>query len=161
MPAHANFRTLSAGDLVFAAYRQGWLAGLGAAAVARDWVRTDAAPTLRSLVKEGTVVESQAMRAVAALWIGVSPESSSYAFASTALRTARKQAAAAVGEVAAALPATIARLPLPAKLVALARPAAVKSAAVKPGKTARARKVAGKAAPKRPAKKAVRARKRA
>ncbi len=145
MPTHANARTQSAGDLVFAAYRQAWLAGIGAAAVARDWMQTGAAPMLRSLVKEGTLVESQALRAV----------ESSYAYAGARLRSARKQAAAAAKEVRVALPAAIARLPLPAKFAQFANPAAAK-----PGKTARANKPARKVAVKRTVTKAVRARKR-
>jgi hypothetical protein len=149
MPTHANARTQSAGDLVFAAYRQAWLAGIGAAAVARDWMQTGAAPMLRSLVKEGTLVESQALRAVE------SRVESSRAYAGARLRSARKQAAAAAKEVRVALPAAIARLPLPAKFAQFANPAAAK-----PGKTARANKPARKVAVKRTVKKAVRARKR-
>ena len=38
-----------------------WLASLGAAAVTRDWVQTEAAKTFKTLVKEGTVVESRAV----------------------------------------------------------------------------------------------------
>ena len=49
-------------DAAFAASRQVWLAGLGAAAVARHWAKNDAGDTLRALVKEGSVVETQAIR---------------------------------------------------------------------------------------------------
>jgi hypothetical protein len=44
------------------AYRQMWLAGLGAAAVTRDWTRTEAGKTFRKLVKEGSAVETKAIR---------------------------------------------------------------------------------------------------
>jgi hypothetical protein len=44
--------------------RQVWLASLGAAVVTRDWVQTEAGGMLRTLVKEGTVVESRAIRFV-------------------------------------------------------------------------------------------------
>ena len=44
------------------ASRQMWLAGLGAAAVTRDWARTDAGKTFRTLVKEGSALESKAIR---------------------------------------------------------------------------------------------------
>lgn len=44
------------------ASRQMWLAGLGAAVVSRDWIQTEAGNTFKSLVKEGTVVESRAIR---------------------------------------------------------------------------------------------------
>ena len=46
------------------ASRQVWLASLGAAVVTRDWVQTEAGDMFKSLVKEGTVVESQAVRFV-------------------------------------------------------------------------------------------------
>lgn len=44
------------------ASRQMWLAGLGAAAVTRDWARTEAGKTFRTLVKEGSAVETKAIR---------------------------------------------------------------------------------------------------
>ena len=47
-----------------AASRQVWLAGLGAAVISRDWIQAEAGSTFRSLVKEGTVVESRAIRFV-------------------------------------------------------------------------------------------------
>jgi hypothetical protein len=46
------------------ASRQVWLAGLGAAAYTREWARKDAGRTFRALVKEGSVVESQAVRMI-------------------------------------------------------------------------------------------------
>ena len=46
------------------ASRQVWLAGLGAAVVTREWARHEAGNTFRTLVKEGTAVESNAIRVV-------------------------------------------------------------------------------------------------
>jgi hypothetical protein len=46
------------------ASRQMWLAGLGAAVVTRDWVQSEAGGVFKALVKEGTVVESRAIRFV-------------------------------------------------------------------------------------------------
>jgi hypothetical protein len=49
---------------VLAAPRHLWLATLGAAAVTREWAQRDAAAMFRSLVKEGSVVESRALNHV-------------------------------------------------------------------------------------------------
>ena len=49
-------------DAAFAASRQVWLAGLGAAAVTREWARTEAGRTFRTLVKHGSTVENRAIR---------------------------------------------------------------------------------------------------
>mgnify|MGYP001073608068 CR=1 FL=1 len=49
---------------LIAAPRHLWLATLGAAAVTRDWAERDAAAMFRSLVKEGTVIESRAINLV-------------------------------------------------------------------------------------------------
>lgn len=57
-------RTNRVGDAVFAASRQVWLAGLGAAVVTRDWAEKEAVNVFRKLVQEGTVVESRAIRVV-------------------------------------------------------------------------------------------------
>jgi transposase len=46
------------------ASRQMWLASLGVAAVTRDWARTEAGKTFRTLVKEGSAVETKAIRDV-------------------------------------------------------------------------------------------------
>jgi hypothetical protein len=59
-----NARATGVGDRVFAASRQLWLASLGAAVVTRDWAEKEAGPLFRNLVKEGTVVESRAVRVV-------------------------------------------------------------------------------------------------
>jgi len=45
-----------------AASRQVWLAGLGAAVVSREWLGKEAGQAFRTLVREGTAVESRAIR---------------------------------------------------------------------------------------------------
>lgn len=57
-------RNTPVGDAVLAASRQVWLASLGAAVVTRDWAQTEAGNVFRTLVKEGTAVESKAIRMV-------------------------------------------------------------------------------------------------
>jgi Poly(hydroxyalcanoate) granule associated protein (phasin) len=52
------------GEAAINASRQMWLASLGAAVVTRDWVQTEAGGVFKTLVKEGTVVESRAIRFV-------------------------------------------------------------------------------------------------
>jgi hypothetical protein len=51
-------------EAALAAPRQFWLAGLGAAAVTRHWVQNEASPVFRSLVRQGTTVESRAIRLI-------------------------------------------------------------------------------------------------
>jgi hypothetical protein len=51
-------------EAALAASRQVWLASLGAAVVTRDWVQHEAGTVLKTLVKEGTAVESKAIRFV-------------------------------------------------------------------------------------------------
>ena len=52
------------GEAAINASRQVWLASLGAAVVTRDWVQTEAGSKFKALVREGSVVESQAVRFV-------------------------------------------------------------------------------------------------
>ena len=52
------------GETAINASRQVWLASLGAAVVTRDWMQTEAGGVFKTLVKEGTVVESRAIRFV-------------------------------------------------------------------------------------------------
>jgi hypothetical protein len=49
-------------DSALAASRQVWLASLGAAAVTRDWALEEAGNTFRTLVKQGSAVETRAIR---------------------------------------------------------------------------------------------------
>jgi len=57
-------RNIPVGDAVLAASRQVWLASLGAAVVSREWAQAEAGNVFRTLVKEGTAVESKAIRLV-------------------------------------------------------------------------------------------------
>jgi hypothetical protein len=115
------------GETLFAASRQVWLASLGAAAVTREWAQNEAGALFRTLVKEGTVVESRTFRKV-----GDRLETS-YTMANDLWRTARsamthqvKSAAdAATTLVRETLPA---RLPRVAMLGALAKPRAKRPA---------------------------------
>ena len=52
------------GEAAINASRQMWLASLGAAVVTRDWMQTEAGGVFKNLVKEGTVIESRAIRFV-------------------------------------------------------------------------------------------------
>lgn len=58
----ANFNTNQAAEAVLAASRQVWLAGLGAAAISRDWAQHRASGVFKGLVKQGSAVESRAIR---------------------------------------------------------------------------------------------------
>ena len=58
--------TRPVGGAMLAASRQVWLAGLAAAVVTREWAGKEAAPMLRTLVRQGTVIESRAIRLVGA-----------------------------------------------------------------------------------------------
>jgi Poly(hydroxyalcanoate) granule associated protein (phasin) len=59
-----SFQPRQISESMFAVSRQVWLAGLGAAVVTREWVQKEAGPTMKSLVREGTVVESRAIQFV-------------------------------------------------------------------------------------------------
>lgn len=59
-----NVRAANVGDSVFVASRQVWLASLGAAVVTREWAEKEAGTVFRHLVKEGSVIESRAVRMV-------------------------------------------------------------------------------------------------
>ena len=85
--------TLNPARAAVAASRQVWLAGLGAAMVTRDWARSDAGAVFKSLVKEGSTVETRVMRAVGHRL------NSSIAVAQSALNKARHTAIAGVNEL--------------------------------------------------------------
>jgi hypothetical protein len=141
-----------------AASRQVWLASLGAAIVTREWAGKEARPLLRALVREGTAVESRAIR-----FVGDRVETS-VTRANAVLRDTRKTVQSAVkayadsasGLVRAALPGTRPAQELIAKL-RRAKPAVAKPA--RPAKTrvrnAKAVKASAKSA-KRTAAKATR-----
>ncbi len=108
------------GDAVINASRQVWLAGLGAAVVSREWAQSEAGSVFRTLVKEGTAVESRTIRLVGDRIEG------SFAMANSLWKQARssvqatvKQAAdTAVTLVQTNLPKALPKVKLPAMLVA-------------------------------------------
>src|SRR6185295_728162 len=59
-----QIRSNPVGEAVMNASRQVWLASLGAAVVTRDWAQSEAGNVFRTLVKEGTLVESRTIRVV-------------------------------------------------------------------------------------------------
>jgi hypothetical protein len=57
-------KTSRVGDTVLTASRQMWLAGLGAAVVTREWAEREAGNVFRTLIREGSAMESRAIRFV-------------------------------------------------------------------------------------------------
>jgi len=151
-------KTLPVGDALLAASRQVWLAGLGAAVVTRDWAGKEARPLLRALVKEGTVVESRAIRFVGnRVETSVTRANALLRQTRTTLQSAVKYAGTAGGLVRRALPAARPALALVAKL-RLAKPAKAKTARPVKTRVRNAKTVkAGKAAKRTVAKSTRRA----
>ena len=58
----SGFYSSPLADAALAASRKVWLAGLGATVVTRDWIGSEGSQVFRTLVKQGTVVESRAIR---------------------------------------------------------------------------------------------------
>ncbi len=134
------------------ASRQMWLASLGAAVVTRDWVQTEAGGVFKTLVKEGTVIESRAIR-----FVGDRIETS-VSFANSVWKETRKTVESTVKQ-AADTAVTIAQQVLPRSLPAFELPGMPK--AVKAKKASRAAKVAKRPARTNAAKRVKRARKTA
>jgi hypothetical protein len=61
---NSMLKTNSSYREALAAPRQAWLAGLGAAVVTREWVQNEASLAFKSLVRQGTTVESRAIRLI-------------------------------------------------------------------------------------------------
>jgi Poly(hydroxyalcanoate) granule associated protein (phasin) len=145
------------GDAVLAASRQVWLASLGAAIVTRDWAQSEAGNVFRTLVKEGTAVESKAMRMVGdGLEVSITRANAAWKQARTTVQATVKQAAAtAVSLVHSNLPKSLPKVTLPAMLQT-AKPAKSKKAAKQAtGKAKRAAKTSSTRVVKR-AKRTVR-----
>lgn len=144
-----NFRPFQVGEDALAASRKVWLAGLGAAAVTTDWVHTEATRTFKTLVKEGTVVESRAVSFVGDR-IETSMNQANRVWKrtrSTVESTVRQAADVAVGIANSALPKSLPRIELPGA----AKPARSKKSTakvVRAKKVVRARKAAAAPAPK-------------
>jgi hypothetical protein len=91
-----NFYPRQIGESALAASRQVWLAGLGATAVTREWVQGEAGHVFKRLVKEGNVVEANAVRVINER---IGP---SIARANTAWRQTRRTVETTVKQAAAA-----------------------------------------------------------
>jgi hypothetical protein len=142
------------GNYVFNAYRQVWLASLGAAVVTRDWAQSEAAPLFRNLVKEGTLVESRTFRIVGDRIEGsVASANAVWKRARSTMReTVRQAADTAVTLVQNNLPKSLPKVTLPSML-APAKPAKKRAAkAVRNAKVRKTVKRAGKRTKARTAK---------
>ena len=89
-----NLQPNRLGEAAMVASRQMWLAGLGAAVVTRDWMQSEAGDMFKALVKEGTVVESRAIR-----FVGDRIETS-VSVANTVWKETRKNVESTVKQVA-------------------------------------------------------------
>ena len=140
------------GEAAIHASRQMWLASLGAAVVTRDWVQSEAGGVFKTLVKEGTVIESRAIR-----FVGDRIETS-VSFANSVWKETRKTVESTVKQ-AADTAVSIAQQVLPRSLPAFELPGMPK--AIKAKKARRAAKVAKRPARTSAAKRAKRVRKTA
>ena len=129
------------GDAAINASRQVWLASLGAAVVTRDWVQSEAGSKFKALIREGSVVESQAVRFVGdRLETSISMANSVWKETRKTVESTVKQAAdAAVNFAQQVLPRSLPAIELP--MMPKRRKTVARSA--KPAK--RAVKTAGKA----------------
>ena len=126
-----QIRSNPVGDAVLNASRQVWLASLGAAVVTRDWAQSEAGAVFRTLVKEGTAVESRTIRVVGdRIEDSFAMANSFWKQARTTVRATVKQAAdTAVTLVANNLPKSLPIVTLPAMLSPAAKTKAGKRTA--------------------------------
>jgi len=117
-----QIRSNPVGDAVMNASRQVWLASLGAAVVTRDWAQSEAGAVFRTLVKEGTAVESRTIRLVGdRIEDSFAMANSFWKQARTTVSTTVKQAAdTAVTLVQNNLPKALPKVKLPAMLTSAA-----------------------------------------
>ncbi|MEP7327974.1 MAG: phasin family protein [Betaproteobacteria bacterium] len=141
-----EFRSTPVGDAVMNASRQMWLAGLGAAVVTRDWAQAEAGQVFRTLVKEGTAVESRTIRLVGDRLEGsFAVANSIWKQARTTVQATVKQAAdTAVTLVQSNLPKSLPKVTLPAML----KPVAPAKAAKRAKRAVKSKRVASTRAPK-------------
>ena len=120
------------GDAVLAASRQVWLASLGAAVVSREWAQAEAGNVFRTLVKEGTAVESKAIRIVGEGLEGSFTRANAVwrQTRSTVESTVRQLAETAVTMAQKKIPRSLPKVRLPA-LLQTSAPANAKRAAKK------------------------------
>ena len=126
-----QIRSNPVGEAVMNASRQVWLASLGAAVVTRDWAQSEAGAVFRTLVKEGTAVESRTIRLVGdRIEDSVAMANSFWKQARTTVQATVKQAAdTAVTLVQNNLPKALPKVTLPAMLApAAARKASKRTA---------------------------------
>ena len=138
-----QIRTNPVGDAVLHASRQVWLASLGAAVVSREWAQAEAGNVFRTLVKEGTAVESKTIRMVGdRLENSFATANSLWKQARTTVQSTVRQAAdTAVTIVQNNLPKSLPKVTLPAMLAPTkARTAAKKAAKKRATKAKRAAK---------------------
>ena len=136
------------GETMYAASRQMWLASLGAAVVTRDWAQKEGTQTLKSLVREGTVVESKAIRFVGdQIETSMNRANAVWKQARGTVESTVKQAAdTAVSLAQQVLPKSLPAFELP-RAPRAAKPA--KKTAKRPAKAAKKAKRTSKAATKR------------
>lgn len=120
--AAANLNANRVADAALAASRQVWLAGLGAATVSRHWARNDAGHVFRALVKEGSAMETRALRVIG------KQIDTSLAVATSTWNKARHTALSTVNGLVDTAAAALPRLKAPV--------VALRNTAVKPRKTA-------------------------
>jgi hypothetical protein len=144
-----NYRNAPTGEVLLAASRQVWLAGLGAAVVTREWAQNQAGPLFRTLVKQGTAVESRTFRKVGDRF------ENSITLANDLWRTARGTMAHSVKQ-AAETATTLVRETLPKRLPAIFRASAPKGRAARATKVVKARAATAKKRAKRVARRATR-----
>ena len=124
-------------ESMLAVSRQVWLASLGAAVVTREWAQKEASKTLDTLVREGTVVESRAIR-----FVGDQLEAS-MSRANAVWKQTRQTVESTIKQ-AAETTVTLAQQVLPKSLPMIAAPGfakAIKPVAKRAKKAAPARKV--------------------
>ena len=111
-------RNTPVGDAVINASRQVWLASLGAAVVTREWAQSEASNVFRTLVKEGTAVESKAIRMVGdSLEVSFTRANAVWKQARSTVQSTVKQAAeTAVTLVQNNMPRSLPKVTLPAML---------------------------------------------
>ncbi|HVN35719.1 MAG TPA: phasin family protein [Casimicrobiaceae bacterium] len=149
MKSNLNLQPNRLGEAAINASRQMWLASLGAAVVTRDWVQTEAGGVFKALVKEGTVVESRAIR-----FVGDRIENS-VSLANSVWKETRKNVESTVKQAADAA-VTFAQQILPRSLPVFAFET---PGAAKPAKAAKRTVKAAKKPARAAAKRAKRARK--
>lgn len=132
-----GFNSYPFGEAALAASRKVWLASLGATVVTRDWVESEGGQMFRTLVKQGTAVESRAIR-----YLGDQVETSlTHANAmwkktrSTVEATVKQAATSMVDYAQQVLPKSLPKIELPKAFA----PAAKAKAAKRTRKTAKVR----------------------